>query len=485
MHIEALIKHSTEVSKIILKSTKSEDSILSSFLRSRKYIGSKERKIVSEIVFLHLRNKKFSDFLFNEIFGNSNLLEAKKEVNFVTEEHLLLSLFLNSILYPKNLFNICDAIQQLYKTGEPLEFLQNIIIDQFKKKISFDKQLFLNNINFFENNLLHTSKTNEIIKNTKMTPIQDDALHLASIRYSIPEFILESWSNYYQPKGINVYTLAESLLFPAPITLRINPMKTKRSEILNQLNNKGIVARATLYSTFGINLEKRINLIEYDIYKNGLVEVQDEGSQLVCFAVNPNKNDKILDACSGAGGKTLLLAQMQEDKGKIVANDINFLKLRELEHRARRAKLKSIRTYYNKDGKFLFKDEFDKVLIDAPCSGIGTARRNPMHKWRLNPEKLKKIARKQLELLQFYSKFVRKNGTLVYSTCSLMPEENIFVIQKFLNENTNFEPYSLKENFFDHRINLEWDNDNDFYLTLFPSIHKTDGFFICKLRKIR
>lgn len=480
MEFETLLKHTADVLKVIVKSSSSEDEVISKYFRTKKYIGSKERKIISEILFLHLRFKKLTEYISSQL-GDSNRINKNGLDDLVKQ--LLITILICLFKYPDNLEGIYKPFMELYKIQQVNEYLQKYIIDYFLEFFSLDikkflytqKAMYINYYNFTEGLAQKSFKKSELYHIN---------IELASIRYSIPEFILESWVKYYSPKGIDVIALAESLLFPAPITLRINPMCSVRDEIINILKEQGIESAPTKYSTFGVTIDKRINLHENNLYKNGLIEVQDEGSQLICLAINPKENDKIFDACAGAGGKAMLLAQMQKDRGKIIANDINFLKLKELLKRAKRAKLNSIQIHHQTKGNKL-NDKFDIVLVDVPCSGIGTARRNPMHKWKLNPQRLEKIAQKQLELLQYYSKFLRKNGILVYSTCSLMAEENETVIEKFFKENKDFEPLPFKEAFNKFGIVLPDTNDDDFMLTLLPSVHRTDGFFLCKMRKIK
>lgn len=481
MEFGTLMKHSAEVLKFIVKSSTTEDEVVSKYFRRKKYIGSKERKIITEIVFLHLRFKKLAEYIFSQLCNNNKIKKINEDGLGDLIEQLLITIFICLLKYPENLERIYKSVTDLYKIQQANEYLQKFIIDHFLTFFSLDlkKILYSQKVIYFNDFNITEVLAQKSIKSSKSF---QEEIELASIRYSIPEFILESWLKYYPTKGVDVIALAESLLFRAQITLRINPMCSVRDEIINKLKEQSIESAPTKYSPFGITINNRINLHENNLYKNGLIEVQDEGSQLICLAINPNENDKILDACAGAGGKALFLAQMQKDRGKIIANDINYLKLKELLKRAKRAKLNSIQIHHQRKGNKLH-NEFDIVLVDAPCSGIGTVRRNPMHKWKLNPQRLEKIARKQLELLQFYSKYVRKNGTLVYSTCSLMPEENEVVIQKFLKENKDFEPFPFKEAFDKFRIELVEITDEDFMLTLLPCIHQTDGFFLCKLKK--
>ena len=220
------------------------------------------------------------------------------------------------------------------------------------------------------------------------------------------------------------------------------------------------------------------------LFKDGLLEVQDEGSQLISYILNPEKGDYILDACAGAGGKTLHIASIMNDTGRIIATDVESNKLKELNKRASRFGYKSIETVsfnnFENSSKF---GKFDKIIIDAPCSGMGTVRRSPMLKWRLTPEILLKHQKKQLEILNFYSKHLKPGGFLVYSTCSIMSSENHEVIKKFLSTNEDFFPEPIKPSidlFNITGLNL---GENDYQLQLLPSVHNCDGFFMAKLRK--
>lgn len=484
MELETLLKHCSSLAKIVFKSSRSTDEVVSDFFKQKKYIGSKERKIISEILFIHLRFFGFSNYLAQKFFYN--LTQSKDET--IT---ILLSLLINIHLYPEQLKALLQNIANLYQITSGETKLFNIV-SNWLENLSAQKANALNNIlteiNTIDSTLKYwREKAGIFKKNVGEAYHKDllDILHTASIRYSIPEFIIHSWFNYYNQRQINIFELAESLLFPAQVNIRINSLQLTREEILDKLRGSGINCEPSRYSPLGIILDERINLQQNELFRKGLLEIQDEGSQLVCFAVNARPKDRILDACAGAGGKSLLLALLQEDKGEIVANDVNFFKLKELQHRAKRSNFHSIKISHqqlNKKNKALLR-LFDIVLVDAPCSGLGIARRMPMQKWRLTPEKLKRYTQKQIELLLYYSQFLRKGGSLVYSTCSLMPQENEEVVNTFLEQKKDFEPEPLLPAFNKFGIELETLGPKDFFVTLLPSFHKTDGFFIAKLRK--
>lgn len=473
MKLETLFQHCSEVVKIITKSSLPPDELLSKYLRSKKYIGSKERKIISEIVFMHLRFLGFSDFLLVKLIKNKNSLTINNSLHL----SILLSLNINMLLYPENLLPLAKSIEKLYNCSNGFEYLQNYIIDQFDKNF--------NNEEINKLILEIDSQSKDIVKN--LPKINNEEIKILAARYSIPFFILQSWFNYYFYKGINPLDVSESLLFPSNFTIRINNRNYTREEIISKLRKDGILPLNTNFSPYGITFHERVNLLQHPLYKNGIIDIQDEGSQLICLACNPRKTDKILDACAGAGGKSLFLAFLQNDQGTIVANDINILKLKELQKRAMRAGFKSISINLmktsSKTNYKLKENYFDIVLVDAPCSGIGTARRNPMHKWNLTMEKLDKISRKQRELLLFYSRYVKQGGTLIYATCSLMPEENNFITEWFLDKNRSFLPEPLAPAFTLQNITLPMLDETTSEITLFPNIHKTDGFYIAKFRK--
>lgn len=473
MKLETLFEHCLDLLNIIFKSNTPSDAIVSEYFRKKKYIGSKERRIISEILFIHLRFLEFSTFITKILLNNNIKQDIKTD-----KLNLFVTLLINIVLYPSNLTSIASTIEKLYSVSNGLEHLKKNVIGQTKKFFSFDK---IGNLLF---NLDEKYKTvKRMFKNTD----EQELRYEVSKRLSIPDFVLESWIRFYPKIEINPYELAESLLYPSQFTIRANKPNFTRERIIADFSKIGYQSSPTKFSPYGITFAERVNIMQHPFYRNKIVEIQDEGSQLVCLACNPQKNQKILDACAGAGGKSLFFAFLMEDIGTIIANDVSAPKLKELQFRARKAGFRSIKTnlltFNERKSPSLKENSFDIVLVDAPCSGIGTARRNPMHKWWLTPEKLNRLATKQYQMLKFYSKFVKPNGYLVYATCSLMPEENQFIAEKFLRENPDFTPEPLLEAFNAYNIDLPNLEPSSHQISLFPHIHNTDGFYIAKFKK--
>ena len=271
-------------------------------------------------------------------------------------------------------------------------------------------------------------------------------------------------------------------------------MAIERQRVIDTLVQQGIGVHSGKMSPDSIILEKRFQITESALYKQGLIEIQDEGSQIISYAANPETGMRILDACAGAGGKSLHLAILQNDSGEIIATDTEFNRLKEIKYRATRCGLKSIDTILlnktvldtgiEKKYKREFDRQFDIVLVDAPCSGTGTMRRSPLLKYNLTQQSVRKLADNQFKILSFYSQFVKPGGVLVYSTCSILPEENDEVIENFLELNDEFKPDSVIDSLKLNNINIQSIEESNYKLHLFPSLNGCDGFFMARLRKV-
>ena len=220
----------------------------------------------------------------------------------------------------------------------------------------------------------------------------------------------------------------------APVILRANTLKTDREKLKIQLQKEGIAADLIDELPQALQLKNRTNVFRTEAFKDGLFEVQDASSQMVAPFLAPEPGMRVVDACAGAGGKTLHLANLMENKGQIIALDIYEFKLKELRLRARRNGIFNVETRLVDSSKPLkrLRSKMDKVLIDAPCSGLGVLRRNPDAKWKLQPEFLDRIRKTQSEILDNYSALVKPGGQLVYATCSVLPSENQQQVQAFL-----------------------------------------------------
>jgi len=220
----------------------------------------------------------------------------------------------------------------------------------------------------------------------------------------------------------------------APVVLRANSLKATPKKLIDSLFTESIEAHSLKKYPSAIELDKRANVFSTDIFKEGFFEVQDASSQLVAPFLQVEPGMRVVDTCAGAGGKTLHLAAIMENKGLIIALDIYGNKLKELKRRAKRAGAHNIETREIDSTKVIKKlhNSADRVLIDAPCSGLGVLSRNPDAKWKLQPEFLERIRKTQQEILSDYSKILKKGGKMVYATCSILPSENQEQVKSFL-----------------------------------------------------
>jgi 16S rRNA (cytosine967-C5)-methyltransferase len=301
-----------------------------------------------------------------------------------------------------------------------------------------------------------------------------------ALAHSFPEWMVDRWISQY---GIDeAQNLCRSLNEPAPITLRVNTIKATVDECREALRREGIETEPTRWSPFGLTLRKRINVFQLEAFKSGFFEVQDEGSQILALLVDPKPSAKVVDACAGAGGKTLALGAVMKNRGVIVALDVHTTRLEELKKRLKRSGVDTVRVRAV-DGLTLPADVIgmaDNVLIDAPCSGLGTMRRNPGMKWTVTPEVVAEISTKQARILELYSQCVKENGILVYATCTTMPEENELIVEGFLATHPEFVLESPGSRLARYNIS---ELAGEKYFQLLPHRNNTDGFFAAVMKK--
>ena len=268
--------------------------------------------------------------------------------------------------------------------------------------------------------------------------------------------------------------IARGLLNPAPLDLRVNLAKLSRDEVLARLELK---ASPTPYSPTGIRLKGKPQINRHALFLDGSVEVQDEGSQLLAYLVAPRRGEMVADFCAGAGGKTLALSMLMHGTGRVYAMDVSEKRLRELAPRAARAGISNVHPIVlSGEGDVRAKrlaGKLDRVLVDAPCSGFGTLRRNPDLKWRHDASDVAELAAKQLRILVASAKLLKAGGRLVYGTCSILFEENEAVAERFAMEHPEFKPLSCADLLAAQRIPV----DTGERLRLWPHRHGTDGFF--------
>ncbi|WP_299607613.1 RsmB/NOP family class I SAM-dependent RNA methyltransferase [uncultured Aquimarina sp.] len=261
----------------------------------------------------------------------------------------------------------------------------------------------------------------------------DELSKIRKFRESIPD-----WMDALGEKELGSIWEKEiaALNEQAPVVLRTNTLKISRDKLRGILEDENIDTTFIKGYPFALQLTERANVFSTEAFKKGLFEVQDASSQLVANFLDVQPGQRIVDTCAGAGGKTLHLAALMENKGQVIAMDIYGNKLKELKRRARRASAHNIETRIIESSKDIKKlhNKADRVLIDAPCSGLGVLSRNPDAKWKLQPEFLQKIKQTQSEILESYAKMVKPGGKLVYATCSILPSENQEQVKTFLTK---------------------------------------------------
>lgn len=279
--------------------------------------------------------------------------------------------------------------------------------------------------------------------------------------------------------------LAGALNRPAPLDIRVNPMTTDRDKVLARFEQEGVAAAAGQYSPLCIRFEGRLALQRHPLFEEGGIEVQDEGSQLLGFLVAPKRGEMVTDFCAGAGGKTLLLGALMRSTGRLYAFDVSEKRLAKAKPRLARAGLSNVHlTVIAHENDIKVKrlaGKMDRVLVDAPCSGTGTLRRNPDLKWRQTEAGVAELTAKQASILASASRLVKVGGRLVYATCSLLEEENDQIVDAFLAAHPEFRQVPVAEVLEQAKIDMP---DSGERLHLNPLEHGTDGFFAAVLERI-
>lgn len=289
--------------------------------------------------------------------------------------------------------------------------------------------------------------------------VWNDATLPRAVRESIPNW-LDQWGA--EELGAKWDEVLPCLNSVAPVYLRANRIKTKPQDLERALLQESITARTV--EADALVLEKRSNIFTSKAFQKGLFEVQDLNSQRVSSMLNVESGQRVIDACAGAGGKSLHLASLMGNKGKIIAMDVVEAKLGQLRERASRAGASCIETRLIEGTKTIkrLEESADRLLLDVPCSGLGVIRRNPDAKWKLGPEEIARLKGLQREILSRYSRMLKKGGQMVYATCSIMPSENHLWVREFLSQSES---------------EFELTQDQ----TLYPMPDSGDGFYIARL----
>ena len=311
----------------------------------------------------------------------------------------------------------------------------------------------------------------------------DPADLLERHRHNLPEWLVAPLKTQL---GGGFWPLVDSLNQAAPLDLRVNALNDKREAVQKELAKAGIRAEATPYSPWGLRVQGKPALNKLDAFTRGALEVQDEGSQLLALLLDPKRGEMVVDFCAGAGGKTLALGAAMRNTGRLYAFDTSAHRLEALKPRLARSGLSNVHPAaiaHERDERIKrLAGKIDRVLVDAPCSGLGTLRRNPDLKWRQSPEAVQELVAKQTAILQSAARLLKPGGRLVYATCSVLPEENEGVAQAFTEANREFSPLPAAEILSNLRVEgaaglCSGPVSGTEHLRLWPHRHGTDGFF--------
>lgn len=316
-----------------------------------------------------------------------------------------------------------------------------------------------------------------------------DADLLPQHRHNLPDWLAQALQAQL---GAQFDALAASLLQPAPLDLRVNILTAKREAVAKELAEAGIQTQATPYSPWGLRAQNKPTLTKMDVFQRGAIEVQDEGSQLLALLLDAKRSEMVVDFCAGAGGKTLAIGAQMRNTGRLYAFDVSAHRLEALKPRLARSGLSNVHPAalaHERDERVKrLAGKINRVLVDAPCSGLGTLRRNPDLKWRQSPQAIAELTAKQAAILDSAARLVKAGGRLVYATCSVLPEENEAIAQAFSLAHPDFEPLPvaalLEQHKVDHAAQLcSGGDDGRLYLRLWPHQHQTDGFFAAAWQK--
>lgn len=443
MNPSSLIGHVTELLQSSDRTKQPTDRLAAQFFRDRRYLGSGDRRFISESFYGIIRHRRYCEALIEQYLAEHPANAALDE-----PDHRYVTLF---VIYSLTRENSAPSpeIPSIPRSIWTAHF-PGIDFQEFHAWVTGHSSLeYLN---------------------------EPEEVQLG-VKYSFQDWMVEEW---HERLGVETEKLLVEMNRAARVTLRVNLLKTTRDECRDRLRREGVETETTSLSPEGLIAWKRFNTHVSDAFNDGWFEVQDEGSQLVSLIANPLPGQTVIDACAGAGGKALHLAALMRNEGEVVAIDTDRRRLRELERRALRAGATNIKPLLRDE---MLPDNFsgvaDLVLVDAPCSGTGTIRRNPALKWSVTPSLIAHYHAMQSEIISFNARFVKPGGILVYATCSLMRDENESVVVEFLKVNDRLF-HEISPAIEQFGITRPVDQPS---LTLFPHHYHADGFFIAALRR--
>lgn len=408
-------------------------------------LSNQDRGFATELIYGVVENKYYLDYIIDKL----SKIKTQKLSTYVK---ILLRMGIYQIAF-------LDSISDYALVNETV----NLVKKYDKRSSGF--------VNAILRNIIRNKE--EVLK----VDIESEIMRL-STKYSYSPWIIKNWINNFSKEFTE--DLLEANSEKPSIYLRVNTLKISREELLNKLEETNIKAYKVPQVEEAIKVENLKNIENNDLFKEGLFTIQDISSMLVGKVMNPKESSLVLDVCSAPGGKSTHLATLMNNTGKVVARDVFEHKLKLIDNTVKRLGLENIEIESSDASKLDVEsiEKYDYVLADVPCSGLGIIRRKPEIKFKTKAE-LKDLPSIQKTILENASKYVKVNGILVYSTCTIQDNENINVVNEFLKENDNFELVPIDE------INIDLDNQDKGYLKIYPNIHGMDGFFIAKLKKVR
>ena len=408
-----------------------------------------------------------------------NVLTNKIDNNFVIENNIKRWIRNNRFAGSKDKREIINAVYGILKRYYILDFIQkkNIFLDNYSLELTIIYYIFHvckkdNLVNYFDDgpySIKLNDKIEQFIQKINNFQLSEDEY----IKNSLPLWL---YKKVYQSYKNNTNKVCQSMFDEAHFDIRIKK-GVARKYIIDNFKNYNIESDITPISPIGIRLSKRFSLNNLKEFKEGLFEVQDEGSQLVSLMSGVKENETVIDLCAGAGGKSLAISDLLENI-KIIATDININRLNKIRERALRLKIKNNIVIEKNYKNLNFKA--DRIICDVPCSGSGAWRRRPEEKLNLTNNKFENLLKIQKEILNYGADLVKIGGEIVYITCSILDNENKDQINYFLKNNSNFEIVDLKDSW--DSITMSYKRFGiESYCQLVPFIHKCDGFFLARL----
>lgn len=439
------------------------------------------RKLALEALYKIDKEEAYSNIVLDELLNKNRNALSNKDINFISELVYGVTtwkLTLDTVIqkYSKiKIKKISPWVINILRMGT----YQIVFLDKVPKSAAVNESVNLckkyNNKSIgFVNAILRKTEKKDYLE---LFEIKNDVERISKTN-SMPEWIVKELNKEFNAEKVN--EICKNSNLKPKITIRVNNLKTTRNELKKSIQSKEIEVEEGILEDF-LYLKNVKNITNLDEYKKGLFTMQDESAGLTALVLNPKEGEYILDCCSAPGGKTTYIAELMNNKGNIVAWDLYKYRLDKVQENSKRLGINIIKTEEN-DATVLkeeYIEKFDKILIDAPCLGLGVIKRKPDIKWQRKFEDIEEISKIQEKILNTCSKYLKKGGTLVYSTCSIIQSENNNIIQKFIkNNNLKLEEIS--------NLNVEKIQNlitQKGILKIYPS-KNMDGFYIAKLTKI-